>query len=105
MPHLLLAVFLFSIGFLSGIYVLCFSIAYNLAPKGVETTSVGFVNAIAILTAPLMQPFIGFLLDTVSDNIDAIYILLDFQLSLAIFPIVLMLSAIFACFLPHAIKK
>ena len=105
MPHILLAVFLFMLGFLSGIYVLCFAIAYNLAPAGVETTSVGFANAIAIITAPLMQPLVGFLLDTVSDNMKFAYTLLDFQLALVIFPIVLMLSAIFACFLPHAVKK
>ena len=105
MSHILLAIFLFAIGFLSGVYVLCFAIAYNLSPPGVETTGVGFANAIAIVTAPLMQPFIGFLLDTVSDHAALGYDLLDFQLSLAIFPIVLMLSAVFACFLPHAVKK
>lgn len=105
MSHILLAVLLFAMGFLAGAYVLCFSIAYNISPKGVENTGVGFANTIAIVTAPLMQPFVGFILDTVSDNAALGYTLLDFQLAFAIFPITLMLIAIFACYLPHAVKE
>lgn len=103
MPHYMLAVILLAIGFVTGSYVLTYSIAHNIVPAGAKSTSIGFTNTLAVITAPLMQPLVGNILDMVSKTSN--YTIHDFQLAIGIVPLCLLISAILACFLPTANKN
>ncbi|MDI9819083.1 MULTISPECIES: MFS transporter [unclassified Legionella] len=59
----ILACLMFLIGVCCGAYMLSFSIANELAPAESLSTCTGFTNTLAMLTAPLMQPLVGLLLD------------------------------------------
>jgi MFS family permease len=103
MPHYILVILLLLIGFVTGAYVLSYSIAHNIVSAGAKSTSIGFTNTLAVITAPLMQPLVGLILDLVTTT--SKYSTLDFQLALGILPLCLIISAVLACFLPTANKN
>ena len=91
---------MFSIGLCCGAYMLAYSISNELAPRESLSTCTGFTNTLAMLSAPLLQPLIGFLLDTFSKT-HRLYTLNDYQSSLLIIPIALVLASVLAQFLPE----
>jgi MFS family permease len=97
---LLIGILLFLIGLCCGAYMLAFTIANELAPTEALSTCTGFTNTLAMLSAPLLQPFIGFLLDFFSSQKD-VYTLTDYQNSLLIIPIALILASVLSQFLPE----
>lgn len=107
-PVVILLFLLFMLGFFSGAYVLCFTIAHTLIPAGGKSTSIGFTNTLAVITAPLLQPLIGIILDRVSDinlpHHHHHYSAIEFAISLAVLPACLIIAAILSCYLPM-IKK
>ncbi|MBT4885239.1 MAG: MFS transporter [Legionellales bacterium] len=103
MSHYILAILLILAGFFTGAYILSYSISHNIVGAGSKSTSIGFTNTLAVITAPLMQPFIGYLLDLIADGPK--YSIIDFQLALGIMPLCLVVAAILACFLPTANKN
>jgi MFS family permease len=100
MPHTLLVVLLVLAGFFTGTYILSYSISHNIVAAGAKSTSIGFTNTLAVATAPIMQPFVGYLLDWVAGGEQ--HTIADFQLALGLLPICLLVSAICALFLPTA---
>lgn len=102
-PHYVLAILLILAGFFTGAYILCYSISHNIVGAGSKSTSIGFTNTLAVVTAPLMQPFVGYLLDHIAGG--SKYTIIDFQLALGIMPLCLVVAAILACFLPTANKN
>ena len=103
-PSHILIVLIFLCGFLSISYVLCYSIAYKIAPDGSKSMSVGFIKTLAVISAPILQFFIGLIIEylvgnKLSDEISA------YRLALAIFPILILLCAIIGCFLPNVSNK
>ena len=102
MPHYVLAILLLLIGFVTGSYVLCYSIAHNIVPSGAKSTSIGFTNTLAVVTAPLLQPLVGILLDNITTSPH--HTTQDFQLALGVIPLCLIISALLGCFLPTANK-
>ncbi len=82
-----------------GAYMLAFSIANELTTFDSLSTCTGFTNTLAMLTAPLMQPLIGYVLDVLSHNQH--YSLTDYQVALALIPLSLISACIFAFFLPE----
>ncbi|MEE3003155.1 MAG: MFS transporter [Pseudomonadota bacterium] len=103
MSHTVLAGILILIGFFTGPYILCYSIAHNIVPAGSKSTSIGFTNTLAVVTAPMMQPLVGYLLDVISGPKH--HTVLDFQLALGVIPLCLLVGSILACFLPTAKKS
>ncbi|RUR18920.1 MFS transporter [Legionella sp. km535] len=97
---LLIGALLFSIGLCCGAYMLAYSIANELAPTESLSTCTGFTNTLAMLSAPLLQPFIGYLLDVFS-NQPGVYTLGDYQQALLIIPASLVLASLLAHFLPE----
>lgn len=97
---LLIGFFMFAIGLCCGAYMLSYSIANELAPAESLSTSTGFTNTIAMLSAPLLQPLIGYLLD-LSSKAHGVYTLGDYQFALFILPMALLL----ACFLAYALPE
>lgn len=91
---------MFSIGLSCGAYMLAYSIANELAPPEFLSTCTGFTNTLAMLSAPLLQPLVGFILDSLSNYHDQ-YSLTDYQIALLIIPFALVLASVFTCFLPE----
>ncbi|TAL64122.1 MAG: MFS transporter [Legionella sp.] len=91
---------LFAIGLCCGAYMLAYSIANELAPSDSLATCTGFTNTLAMLSAPLLQPLVGYVLDLSSD-LPGVYILEDYQTALFIIPLALVIASGLVCFLPE----
>lgn len=98
--HLLIGLLMFTIGLSCGAYMLAFSIATELAPKKALSTCTGFTNTLAMLSATIMQPLIGYLLDKVADQ-PGVYALKDYQLSLLVIPLGLVFASLLVTYLPE----
>lgn len=96
----LMGLLMFSIGLCCGAYMLAYSIANELAPAESLSTCTGFTNTLAMLSAPLLQPLIGYLLDKASST-PGTYTLGDYQIALLIIPAALILASGLAHFLPE----
>lgn len=96
----LIGFLLFAIGLCCGAYMLAYSISNELAPPESLSTCTGFTNTLAMLSAPLFQPLVGYLLDLFS-NTPGVYTLRDYQAALLIIPISLVFASILAQFLPE----
>lgn len=97
--YTLVTLLMFMIGLCCGAYMLAYTVANELAPPGCQSTSAGFTNTLAVITTPLLQPFIGYLLDTYNHN--GVYTLTDYQIALLVIPGSLIIAAILVCFLPE----
>lgn len=82
-------------------YMLTFSIADLLAPKGLINTYTGFTNAISVITAPCLQPLIGYLLDLQTPANVHVFTSAQYQNSLIIMPVLLVLSTFLLIPLPN----
>ena len=99
----LLSCLMFAVGLCCGAYILAYPIANELAPPGSSSACTGFINTLALVTTPLLQPFIGYLLDTFSQN--GVYTLSNYQHALLIMPISLLIACVLVCFLPEKTPK
>ena len=86
-------------GLCCGAYMLAYTIANELAPAGSLSTCTGFTNMLAVITTPLLQPLVGYLLDTFNQS--GVYTIADYQKALLAIPISLFLASILVCFLPE----
>lgn len=98
--HAFLAILMFMIGVCCGAYMLAFSIANELAPTESLSTCTGFTNTLAMLSAPLLQPLVGYFLDF-SNGSRGNYSLANYQAALLIIPICLVLAAGLVFWLPE----
>ncbi len=90
---------MFAIGLCCGAYMLAYTIANELSPPNSLSTCTGFTNTLAMLSAPLLQPLIGLLLDQFSNGKQ--YSLSDYQNALLIVPFVLLIACMLIFFLPE----
>ncbi|USQ14990.1 MFS transporter [Legionella lytica] len=97
---LLTGILLFFIGLLCGAYMLAFTISNELAPPESLSACTGFTNTLGMLSAPLMQPLVGYFLDYSSNN-SGHYTLADYQFALLSVPIALVIASIFSQRLPE----
>lgn len=97
---LVMGFLMFSMGLTCGAYMLAYSISNELAPPEFLSTCTGFTNTLAMLSAPLLQPLVGFLLDVLSHH-KSQYSLADYQLALLIIPFAMLLASLFTCLLPE----
>lgn len=98
---------LFSIGLCCGAYMLAYSISNELAPVEALSACTGFTNTLAMLSAPLLQPFVGYLLDYFTTNSTTGYTIASYQKALLIIPIALVCASLLSQFLPekHGLKE
>jgi MFS family permease len=74
-PVALLFVILFALGFFCSGYVLPYAMASELIDPKLKGTAMGFVNMLCIIIgAPLLQPFVGFLLQTHESYSHALFV-------------------------------
>ncbi len=90
---------LFLMGLISGAYMLTYTIANEISPAGASSTSAGFTNTFAVLSAPILQPFIGWLLDHLKQG--SAYTIENYQTALMIIPISLILGGLVSFLLPE----
>ena len=79
--------------------MLAYSIANELAPVDSLSTCTGFTNTLAVITTPLLQPLIGYLLDAFNQS--GIYTMTDYQYALLTIPASLLIASLLVCFLPE----
>lgn len=91
---------LFMIGLCCGAYMLAFTIATELTPPEALSASTGFTNTLGMLSAPLVQPLIGYLLDYLSSGSKQ-YTLANYQLALLVIPVLLISASILSHYLPE----
>jgi MFS family permease len=96
---LLMGFMMFMMGICCGAYMLAYTIANELAPPGSLSTCTGFTNMLAMITTPLLQPFIGYLLDLFNHTGE--YTLAHYQFALLTIPGSLIIACILVCFLPE----
>lgn len=97
---LVMGFLMFSIGLCCGAYMLGYTISNELAPADLLSTCTGFTNTLAMASAPLIQPLVGFFLDSIAQRPDA-YTLADYQTALLIIPAALLIASLLASFLPE----
>ena len=105
MPALTLvstAFLMFLIGVCCGAYMLAYSIANELAPRDALSTCTGFINTLAMISAPLIQPLIGYLLDLEANpGVSHVYHIQNYQTGLVIVPAGLLVASVLVFFLPE----
>lgn len=89
---------MFMAGVCCGAYMLAYSISNELTPPHLQSTATGFTNTLAVLSAPLLQPLVGFLLDHFNETGN--YNLQDYQKALVVVPLSLLIASILVLFLP-----
>lgn len=93
----------FLIGMCCSGYILCFAISDEISLNKVKNTYTGFTNAICVLTAPLLQPIVGYILDLGLNN--GHYTLQDYQYGLTIVVAALLIATFLAYCMPETFKK
>ncbi|HBI21933.1 MAG TPA: MFS transporter [Legionella sp.] len=96
----LMGTFMFLMGLCCGAYILAFPIANELSPSDSLSTCTGFINTLALITTPILQPFIGYLLDLFSPT-DTAYTLSNYQNALLIMPMLLLVACFLVNYLPE----
>jgi MFS family permease len=91
-------------GMISCVYVLSFAYVKEIVPSAVQTTAIGFTNALCVGTVPIFQPLIGYLLHVSArwrhsgPGLEA-YDTIDYQWALSVLPVSLMIAAVLAWFI------
>lgn len=89
----------FLTGLSCGAYMITYAIANELAPTYLQSTSTGFTNTLAMITAPILQPVVGFLADYFQKNPSLSS--KSYGLALSVIPIALIISCFFIRWLPE----
>lgn len=96
-----MAILMFGIGMSCGAYMLAFAISNELAPANCLSTCTGFTNTLAVITAALLQPFTGFLLDFFNQHSTSGTALSNYQNAMLTIPISLMIASLLVFYLPE----
>lgn len=96
---LLLGLIMFSIGLCCGAYMLAYTISNELAKPAQRSTCTGFTNTLAMLSAPVLQPVVGYILDRHEST--GVLTLIDYQYALLVIPLSLILASVLVFFLPE----
>lgn len=95
---LLMGSLFFLIGLCCGAYMLAFTIANELAPEEALSACTGFTNTLAMMSAPVLQPVVGYLLDHFQGRSGSFS---PYQLALLIIPAALISASVLSEFLPE----
>lgn len=99
--HWVFGALMLVMGLCCGAYMLAYTIANELSPPGALSTSTGFVNTLAVITTPVLQPLVGYILDLQAHNHPETYWISDYQSALLLIPFCLVLAGILVLFLPE----
>lgn len=97
LPLPLMFLLLFSLGFFCSIYVLPFAMMRDFVSPSIQSTAMGYINMMSIvLGAPLLQPFIAWVL---RQHTQLPYTVRDYQFALTLLPISLVFALLLICFM------
>lgn len=99
----ILGILMLILGICCGAYMLAFTIANEISPPDSLSTSTGFANTLAMITAPILQPIVGYLLDHLSTQPEH-YTLENYQQALLLVPLCLVIGGVLVFFLPEKHK-
>ena len=95
LSYIALCFALFGVGFMISAYVLGFAVANEIASPSNRATSIGFANMMCVGFAPILQPFIGYLMHGgVNPTVT------NFEWAVSIIPFLMLVAAVIALFLP-----
>ena len=86
----IMTVLMLTLGLISGSYILAYTFANELAPPNTLSTTAGFINTLALITTPILQPWIGHLLDIL--HAGRPIALSDYQTALSILPLCIVIA-------------
>lgn len=95
--YLLHAMLMFILGMVCSSHIISFSICDQLAPRQLRNTVAGLTNTLAVLSVPLLQPFIGALIDQHHTHAN----LHHYQQALVILPVLTALNCILLLWIPE----
>ncbi len=104
-------VILFVLGYISMVYLICYPNAKRLANPEAASTAIGFTNTLCVITAPLLQVTIGWLIDLQAKMIHPAQVLTGqsdsyaYQQALMIMPLLLIIASFLAWRLPFLEDK
>ena len=98
--HVWTGLLIFLLGLCCGAYILAYPIGNELSPKDSLSTCTGFINTLALVTTPLLQPLVGYLLDLLSTT-GMQYTVANYQNALLVIPGSLIIAVVLVCFLPE----
>ncbi len=100
----LTAMLFFLIGIMCSSYVFNYTLAKESTPQTLHATSIGFTNTICMITAPVLQPFVGWMLYLGVAQHDtagiATYSISNYHWALAIIPVNQLIAAVIALLIP-----
>lgn len=103
MPLFFIAVAFFSLGFFSSGFLPSFSIILEINHPRENATALGFMNTLNMIGPILLQPLVGFVLDTQWNGImmdgARLYSIGNYRIALAILPICVLASLVFLPFI------
>lgn len=98
------AVLMFMLGVVTSAYVFNFGVIQEITSPAVRTTANGFINTLCVVTVPILQPIVGYVLHRVSSHQiiagQEVYSIANYQTALALIPISLIIAAIIAYKIP-----
>lgn len=97
--YLFYAGLMFSLGLICASYMIAFAISDELATAEIKNTVAGFTNLLAVASAPLIQPLIGFIID--SQQLNAANSNQAYQHALLVMPVLTAINCIIIFFLPQ----
>ncbi len=95
-----MGVLVFLSGFVCSSYMLTFSISDEISTEKTRNTLAGFTNMLGVISAPILQPFIGFLMDYFKGANES-YSLQDYQHALMILPLLMLVATLTVRYLPE----
>jgi MFS family permease len=93
LPLWALGLLLFFVGLFASSYVLTYAIANEVATPENRATSIGFTNMFCVLFAPILQPFIGFMITHLKGDSDY------YQWSVSLAPFLMMIAGFIGFYL------
>jgi len=85
------------LGLVSGSYILGYTFANELSPPNALSTTTGLTNTLGLITAPILQPLIGYIIDKIHAGRPVM--LHDYQQALLILPVGVLIAIVLISFL------
>lgn len=106
---ILTSLLFFLVGVMCSSYVFNYTLAKETTPEALHATSIGFTNTICMITAPVLQPFVGWMLYLGSTHSQTaghtLYSLSNYYWALAIMPANQLIAAVIAIMIPRFMGK
>lgn len=109
LPAWLINMLMFMLGVSGSSLILCFTIVSDVAPEGAKGTSVGLTNTLSLSSAVILQPIIGWILNSLSHNVGRdgleLYTANNLRVALSLLPVMIFTAYIVSLYIEKQFKK